>query len=54
MYNFTVLLFCNVYFKESLKVRIFEREKKNTKTKDQKKKMVKDVAGSGLIYVVVE
>ncbi len=31
MYNFTVLLFCNVYFKESLKVRIFEREKNKTK-----------------------
>lgn len=38
MYNFTVLLFLNVYLKESLKVRVFERERKNTKTKDQKKK----------------
>lgn len=37
MYNFTVLLFLNVYLKESLKVRVFERERKNTKTKDQKK-----------------
>lgn len=54
MYNFTVLLFLNVYLKESLKVRVFERERKNTKTKDQKKKWSKDVAGGGLIYVVVE
>lgn len=42
MYNCTVLLFLNVYLKESLKVRVFEREREKTqRQKTKKKKMVK-------------